>query len=271
MKSDSWFIRIWKVVYPILIHAFLSGLAAVIVMIILEVFYTTSGNPLSQENLLIKTVSSSVLIGNGLVIIAGCFIYQNDKKYFLAVHRKTGVIHWILLAAIGLCASYFGNAIIFMLGLPELFSDTYDSLAQMNYSQPLIWQILGLGIAAPIAEELIFRGLIFKRMRTYCKFPVAMLLSAAAFGIYHGNVIQFLYAFMAGLLFAFVYEKFRNIWAPIVLHMGANLASVAVTEFSLIGTFLNNNFIIASAVSAVIIFGGVYLLNTSLQPKEENL
>ena len=56
-----------------------------------------------------------------------------------------------------------------------------------------------------------------------------MLISSAIFGIIHGNLVQFIYAFLIGMILSFVYEKFKNIWAPIILHAGANLLSVLLT------------------------------------------
>ena len=42
--------------------------------------------------------------------------------------------------------------------------------------------------------------------------------------------MQLVYAFIIGLMLAYVYEKFKTIWVPIVFHMGANLISILITE-----------------------------------------
>ena len=89
-----------------------------------------------------------------------------------------------------------------------------------------------MGLIAPVAEELVFRGLIFKRVRTYSNFVTAAFVASIIFGIYHGNVVQGIYAFIVGFLMCFVYERFRNIWAPILFHCSANTVSVLITYLS---------------------------------------
>jgi len=76
----------------------------------------------------------------------------------------------------------------------------------------------------------LFRGLIYKRLRTLCKPFVAAIISSLAFGITHGNLVQFVYAFLAGMFLAYVYEKYKNIWAPIIFHVCANAVSMLGTD-----------------------------------------
>lgn len=68
-------------------------------------------------------------------------------------------------------------------------------------------EIVSAVIAAPLLEELLFRGMIYKRLRDLCSAKTAILVSAAFFGIFHGNLVQFVYAFIIGIMLAFVYEK----------------------------------------------------------------
>ena len=85
-------------------------------------------------------------------------------------------------------------------------------------------------IAAPVLEELFFRGMIYKRLRDIVNVKAAIIISALFFGAFHGNLVQLVYAFIIGLMLAYVYEKFKTIWVPIVFHMGANLISILITE-----------------------------------------
>lgn len=50
--------------------------------------------------------------------------------------------------------------------------------------------IFWMGIIAPAAEEMIFRWLIYLRLRDWLKMPVAAVISGLIFGIYHGNIVQ---------------------------------------------------------------------------------
>ena len=94
----------------------------------------------------------------------------------------------------------------------------------MTHSDPAA-MIIGTVIVAPIFEDLLFRGVLYRRLRDYLNVPLAILISAAAFGIFHGNIIQFFYASALGILFAACYEHYGTVLVPILCHLGANLTS----------------------------------------------
>ncbi len=76
-------------------------------------------------------------------------------------------------------------------------------------------------LLAPIMEELIFRKLLLDRMRTIDR-PTAILFSAMAFGLFHGNLSQFFYAFGAGLLFGSIYVRTGRLRYTVILHILVN-------------------------------------------------
>jgi hypothetical protein len=95
--------------------------------------------------------------------------------------------------------------------------------------------LLLIGIATPVAEELFFRGVIFNWMRTRWRPSVAITLNAALFGIIH-LYYPLPYIVLVGLLgavFAYAFERSRNIWLPIALHAGHNSAVVTAIYLSL--------------------------------------
>ena len=76
-------------------------------------------------------------------------------------------------------------------------------------------------ILAPVAEELFFRKALIDRLSAYHPMD-AILYSALLFGLIHGNLTQFLYAFPIGVLLGIVYWRTKNIRYTILLHMGMN-------------------------------------------------
>ncbi|RKJ48435.1 CPBP family intramembrane metalloprotease [bacterium 1XD42-54] len=87
-------------------------------------------------------------------------------------------------------------------------------------------QVLGLGVVVPIAEELIFRGLVYMRMKWFFPVKVSAFLSSLLFAVYHGNPIQIIFAFPMALALAAVYEHGKLFVFPVLFHMGANLTTV---------------------------------------------
>ena len=92
----------------------------------------------------------------------------------------------------------------------EITTENFEQSQKLLFSGPFVIQIIGIGMIIPICEELIYRGLIFMRMRQYCNVNLAIGLSALLFAAFHGNVVQGIYGFATGVLFAYVCEKFRK-------------------------------------------------------------
>ena len=87
-------------------------------------------------------------------------------------------------------------------------------------------------VAAPISEEVFFRGFIFGGFRTRLSFPVAALLSAAIFGLFHytgsGSETVLPQLAVLGFAFAWLYEETGSIYPTIALHMLNNAFAFAI-------------------------------------------
>ena len=121
------------------------------------------------------------------------------------------------------------NNILLIIDL-EKYSEAYRKASGIIYALPFSYQILYTGILVPILEELIFRLLIFKVLRKWIPFVWAMLISAFLFGLYHGNLVQFVYASLCGLFLAYVYETYGSLLAPIIAHMVMNIVVCAMAK-----------------------------------------
>jgi membrane protease YdiL (CAAX protease family) len=76
-------------------------------------------------------------------------------------------------------------------------------------------------ILAPVWEELLFRGVILRKLQLFGK-RFAVLCSAVLFGLFHGNLLQTPYAILIGLVLGYVTVEYSIIWA-MALHMFNNL------------------------------------------------
>ncbi|HEX7117424.1 MAG TPA: CPBP family intramembrane glutamic endopeptidase [Longimicrobiales bacterium] len=79
--------------------------------------------------------------------------------------------------------------------------------------------LLVLLVIAPLIEELLFRGLILRGLEALFPATLAILLSAAMFAAFHGDVSQLLPAFTAGVLFGWLYVKTESLFLPILGHI----------------------------------------------------
>lgn len=108
-------------------------------------------------------------------------------------------------------------------------SEEYEQTMSALYSASVPVQILCLGILVPVCEELVFRGLMFQRMRQSAGFGRAALYASLVFGLLHVNMVQMIYGFLLGFIFCWLYEKYGSVKAPVLAHMSANIVSVVMT------------------------------------------
>ena len=86
----------------------------------------------------------------------------------------------------------------------------------------VIMQVGYVVILAPLFEEIIYRGLIIKMVSPYSK-SAAVLISALAFGLMHGNIPQAASAFCTGLIYAIIALKSGSIIPTMIIHSLNNL------------------------------------------------
>ena len=112
----------------------------------------------------------------------------------------------------------FFNILISLSGLMEQ-SDLYRQTAARQYAVSLgMGLFLYAGVSA-VVEEVVFRFLLYNRLRrSGGRAAFGIVASAFLFGVYHGNIVQGLYAFVIGLLIALVYVRFDDFLAPVLFH-----------------------------------------------------
>ncbi|GAB4217260.1 MAG: hypothetical protein OHK0022_59330 [Roseiflexaceae bacterium] len=92
---------------------------------------------------------------------------------------------------------------------------------------PALAMLICGGVIVPIAEELLFRGVLYNWLRSR-GFWLAALVSSALFGLVHGHLTIGIIAFVLGLVCAWVYERSRSLWAPIAVHIGFNVLGIGL-------------------------------------------
>jgi len=84
------------------------------------------------------------------------------------------------------------------------------------------WLWAGYVVAAPVGEELFFRGFVFGGFRPRYGWQKAAVLSAALFAAVHLRWFTFLPELVLGYLLAYLYERSNSIWPGMLLHAGLN-------------------------------------------------
>ncbi|MEO8615011.1 MAG: type II CAAX endopeptidase family protein [Luteolibacter sp.] len=99
-----------------------------------------------------------------------------------------------------------------------------------NSTDPLVLGLMAFAavIAAPICEELVFRGYFYPAAKKFAGPWAAGIFSALIFASAHGSLSALLPLFIFGCLLVLIYEKTGSLWAPIAVHFCFNGATVLV-------------------------------------------
>jgi membrane protease YdiL (CAAX protease family) len=144
-----------------------------------------------------------------------------DREVWLRPAAKT-----VVLWGMGLAFCLYWLVSLVLGALPESWTQSYAE-ASSSVEQTGVLAVLATAIVAPVVEEVVFRGLIFTRLRAVCPGWVAVVVSAAIFGACHGELIWFCYAFVLGLIFALMTEKTGSILPGMVMHLVFNSTNEA--------------------------------------------
>ena len=86
--------------------------------------------------------------------------------------------------------------------------------------------VITIAILPPLCEEFIFRGFVYGGYRKSCRPAGAIFMSAFLFGLIHGNINQFAYAFLIGISMALLAEATGSIWPTVLMHFLINIRSI---------------------------------------------
>jgi uncharacterized protein len=167
----------------------------------------------------------------------------NNYSFNLKIINKR-TIPFIVISSVLLLfgiADPIGN----LIPMPESFKK-----ALMDFgSQTGVFAFLLLVIAAPILEELLYRGIILDGLLNKYSPLISILISSLLFGIAHLNPWSFVNGFIIGIFSGWVYFRTRSVLPSIIIHASANLSGFLFKYFVDTNSLMND--------SLVEIFGGV--------------
>ena len=253
-KKNPMYQRIWTMVYSFLMfilvrnavqYALLallyqlaqSGASGGLVDLLILRDETGAYNGYSGD--MSSIIAALGFIGGALAVwsTAKLLITKNKEDMHLSHLKKEGKAKYALLVAATIGAVIGFNLLFELLGVTNK-SEAYTEVVSQQYSAHFIVGILVFGFISPIAEELLFRGVIYGYLRRFMDLKLAIALSALIFGVYHMNYVQGIYGFLIGCLMAYAYEYFGEFKMAVFVHVASNVlayclsyTAIAVTGF----------------------------------------
>lgn len=243
MKKTN-FLQFWDVITPIFYYFIVTSLTLVVLNFLpltepfgdIGVLYTP----------LFRQLISSIVVG----IFLWSF-YKPEVVYDKKAEGKILFVTVLMSILIGGCFAIAFNNILGMLKI-EQYSDSYAQVEETFYTGKMALELVALCIVIPFVEELLYRGIVYGRLKKWLSVKWAIVISAIIFGAVHMNLVQFIYAAVFGLILGFVTEKSGTFYMAALAHMVANFTSVLRAETNALD-FISANMFVTWFVTVVLL------------------
>lgn len=195
----------------------------------------------SSNSVLISTLLTIFIYTVLMVLVFGgiFLVYKNLKPNLENFKKLTGLtrkINWKdFWQAIITIILYFCILISVMLIFQMLFPEFANENQDVGFvkSGNNLWQLalifISLTIVAPIAEELVMRGLLFGKLREKISFWPSAIIISLLFALAHGQVNVGIDTFILSMFLCYEREESGATWTSILMHSIKNLVGFLVS------------------------------------------
>lgn len=261
-NSTSWY-------YPNIPQGFGIVLIFIFLSIITGLLISLGGFARNELVLDIVKLLGYLLAAGGTLLaitVIKTRVYLNRPAFN---HHRVTPADYIIILILTVLVIIVIDPITNLFPIPERLRELFESM----FSKTVPAFITAV-IAAPVLEELIFRGVVQEGfLRNYS--PVkAIIWTNLLFGLAHLNPWQFIGAFLMGIFISWVYYKTRNLALPIFIHLVNNLASYLflyftdkpVMEASLRDVFTGSSGYYTMVIASVLLLGLFFLFSGRIFP-----
>lgn len=180
---------------------------------------------------LLESASLQVLI----LLIAGFMFRGRSAQIGFCRPQNTG----------GMLVALFGMFLLIVFALDLLLTKPIADLLQLslesereqgieseilaakaNHWLTGLWAVVIVGIFVPLAEEVMYRGVIQTYLVKRWGAWIGILLTSFWFALIHFDIALFVPLFVIGLALGLIRHLYRSLWGAILLHSLNNLTSV---------------------------------------------
>ena len=141
--------------------------------------------------------------------------------------RKIKPIIFPIALVMTFALSIISESLCSLIPMPDFVARLFNEAVSLDFAG-----YLTVGIAAPVLEELVFRGIILTALLRRYEPRKAIIWSAVIFGIAHLNPWQFIAAFIVGCAIGWLFWRTRSIWIGIFMHWANNTAGFLIGYYS---------------------------------------
>ena len=249
LRKESLVVKIWNMIWPLFIYGVAQNVVAIFGSLIIR----------NEDYAIVFLIVAALLC-----IPIYYRMYRKDQATAEEeiVRLPMGNKDFAAIILSGAALALALNNLIALTPLPMIFT-RYEETNEVLYNGGMFLQIIGAGIIGCVVEELSMRGVSYLRTKRYYGKKRAIFINALIFGLYHLNVVQAVYAFFLGLFFAWVFERYQTLWAPVIAHMSANLFIILLSECKFFNHMLTTmvGFCLITCICVMVFFYGWRFMN----------
>ena len=181
------------------------------------------GQRLYAQNMGIVLILSAVL---ALVLLLIIFAARKVNPLEQIDLRKLSPKALGLSVLGGFSAMFFLNFILNFIPFPDGMLEKLEETINIYSDLPLWQAIVGNALLFPFLEEVVFRGLIFGRLRRVMPALAAAIITSVVFGLMHGHPVLILWAFFFSMLLCYARVNTDSILPGIIIHVIVNSFAV---------------------------------------------
>ena len=202
-----------------------------------EEYITKLNNYINSKTILIILITMVIFIP---------IFYKVYKKYKRKNNFKINNVFIPII--LGITISLIYNISLYNLNNIVNFTNMFQ-LSPL----PLLVQIISSGICGPILEEFIFRGIVYNKLKTFNKKMIAIILTSVIFGLVHTNIINGIYGFGISFILIYLYEKYKTLKSPIIMHIFLNTTIILLLPLILKNYLVFNLYLLIISIIVLLV------------------
>lgn len=235
---------LWRVLLPYLLFLLMKMAAGILMSTVMQFaarvpgwekyIQVVNGETISLTGLagIIAQIFSYAAAGFIVYKYARPMIRERAEEMKLTHLKPEPVQKYVILAALVMAVTVGFDSLANMLGL----ANTRQAYLQMHgtpYDVPILLGLISFGFVTPLAEEIMFRGILYNGIRKFMSPKMALFMSAIFYAYSQGYNAQMIYACVMGILAVYAYEYFGDFRIAVAVHMVGNL-TLYLTNYTIL-------------------------------------
>lgn len=212
------------------------------------------------DECLLSGTASIISVVAGVAFLLVFFIRNIKFKQVWAVEKRMKASDFFKILTVFMAGQFIFSLLAMGIenGLNLMGLTAMDQMDTATGVSTTVSMFLYAGIIGPIAEEIVYRGFVMNLLKPYGK-RFAIVVSSIFFGVMHANVHQLFFAFVVGLVFAYVASEYSLKWS-IGLHIFNNCVFGDLFSYAISGFSQKVQDIILFVVELLFFVGGIVIL-----------